>query len=332
MTDCRYDVVGIGNAIVDIIARCDDDQLGRLNLPKGHMQLIEGDQIDTFYKEMGPAVEISGGSAANTMTGIASLGGSTAFIGKVSDDEFGRIFRHDIRAAGVDFDVSPVANGEPTARSLIFVTPDGERTMNTFLGTSPALGNGEIDPEVITNAKITYLEGYLFDREEAKIAFRETAKLAQSVGRSVALSLSDSFCVERHRSDFLELIGNSVDLLFANEEEICALYETPDLGKACDRIAADIPLAAVTRGSKGCLIVREGELLEFPPIAVKEVVDTTGAGDLYAAGFLHGRAKGLELRTCANLGSVAAAEIISHLGARPESRLDHVVREMNLPL
>jgi len=332
MDECRYDVVGIGNAIVDIIARCDDAKLDRLGLPKGYMRLIGEDDVVSLYKEMGPAVEVSGGSAANTMTGIASLGGKSAFVGKVSDDEFGRIFRHDIRAADVSFEVPLAENDAPTARSLIFVTPDGERTMNTFLGVSPLLNNGEIDPTLIAQSKITYLEGYLFDRDEAKQAFHQAARIAREAGRKVSLSLSDSFCVDRHRQEFLNLIRERVDLLFANEEEICALYGTKDFATACDRVAEDADLAAVTRGAAGCVVITRGEKIEVSPDPVEEVVDTTGAGDLYAAGFLQGLARDLDLRTCARLAGVAAAEIISHIGARPENRLIRVAREKGLPV
>src|SRR5512134_3286691 len=312
MTPSRFDVVGIGNAIVDIIGRCDDDFLARHGAPKGHMRLVDAATITALYSEMGPAIEVSGGSAANTMVGLASLGGRAAFIGKVADDEFGRIFRHDIRAAGVRFDTPPVGGRDPTSRSLILVTPDGERTMSTYLGISTDLDDGEVDPELIASAGIVYLEGYLFDRPEAKAAFRQAASLAAKAGRKVALSLSDGFCVERHRAEFLDLIRHGVDILVANESEVTSLYEAP-WEEAARRAAGDVRLAVLTRSAKGSVLIAEGERVAISAEPVK-VVDTTGAGDLYAAGVLFGLATGLPLETAGRLGSLAAAEVISHLG------------------
>jgi sugar/nucleoside kinase (ribokinase family) len=330
MTEIRFDVVGIGNAIVDIIGRCDDAFLAQRNLMKGGMQLVDAGAVTELYKSMGPAVEISGGSAANTIVGVASFGGKAAFIGKVAGDEFGRIFAHDIRAASVHFDTSPANGGQPTARSLILVTPDGERTMNTFLGVSPELGGGEIDAATIAAGRIVYLEGYLFDRVEAKAAFRQAATIAAKAGRQVALTLSDGFCVDRHRDEFKALIKEQVDILFANESEITSLYQTSSFDEAAAAAAKAVRLAVLTRSEKGAVIRSHGETISVPAVPVAKVVDTTGAGDLYAAGFLYGHATGLELETCGRLGSLAAAEIISHVGARPEKPLAELARSKGL--
>lgn len=330
MTTPTYDVVGIGNAIVDIIGRCDDAFLAARKLAKGGMQLVDGEHVKSLYGEMGPAVEISGGSAANTIVGVASFGGKAAFIGKVANDEFGRIFAHDIRAAGVAFNTPPANGGEPTARSLILVTPDGERTMSTFLGVSPELDHGEIDEKVVASGKIVYLEGYLFDRPAAKAAFRQAAKIAAGAGRKIALTLSDSFCVDRHRADFLAFIHDSVDILFANEREITSLYETQSFDEAARRVTKDAAMAVLTRSAKGSLVLSEGKSVSVAAAPVAKVVDTTGAGDLYAAGFLYGVASGRDLETSGKLGSFAAAEIISHIGARPERPLAMLARQSGL--
>ncbi len=330
MSDIRFDVVGIGNAIVDIIARCDNDFLEKHGAPKGAMQLVDADQINIIYGDMGPGTEASGGSAANTMVGINSFGGNSAYIGKVSDDEFGRIFAHDIKAAGVTFSSKPVANGRPTSRSLVLVTPDGERTMNTFLGISTDLDDGEVDPDLINGSGIVYLEGYLFDQHEAKDAFRQALSLAKKANRQVALSLSDGFCVDRHRTEFLELIKSGVDIVFANEAEITSLYETNSFEDAANRIAADAKFAAITHGAKGSVLISKDERHEIPAFPVKEVVDTTGAGDLYAAGVLYGLAANLNLETAGRLGSLAAAEVISHIGARPEVSLLELAKKEGL--
>lgn len=329
MTEIRYDVVAIGNAIVDIIGRCDDAFLVRHGAPKGHMRLVDAETSAALYAAMGPAVEISGGSAANTMVGLASFGGRAAFIGRIATDDFGRIFRHDIKAAGVAFDSEPVANRAPTSRSMILVTPDGERTMNTYLGISTELDQGEVRPELIAQSAIVYLEGYLFDRPEAKAAFRQAAGIAKKAGRRVALTLSDGFCVDRHRDEFIDLIRSDVDILFANEDEITALYQAP-FDEAAKRTAEDTTLAALTRSAKGSLILSGGQSIAIPVDPVSKVVDTTGAGDLYAAGFLHGVAQGMPLEIAGRLGSIAAAEIIGHIGARPEIRLDRLAREKGL--
>jgi sugar/nucleoside kinase (ribokinase family) len=325
-----HDVVGIGNAIVDIIGRCDDAFLAAHERVKGSMQLVDADTVERLYGAMGPGTEISGGSAANTIAGIASFGGNAAFIGKTATDQFGEVFRHDIRAIGVTFDTPPAAGGDPTGRCLILVTPDGQRTMNTFLGISPQLGSGEVDAALIRSARIVYLEGYLFDRPEAKAAFRQAAEIAAKAGRQVALSLSDAFCVDRHRPEFLELIRDSVDILFANEAEITSLYQTKSFDEAARRARADTKLAALTRSEKGSVILGEGKSIAIPAAPVAKVVDTTGAGDLYAAGFLYGVATGRDLETAGRLGSLAAAEIISHIGARPEVNLKELAQKRGL--
>jgi sugar/nucleoside kinase (ribokinase family) len=325
MDATHYDVVAIGNAIVDIIGRCDDAFLVRHGAPKGHMRLVDAATVTKLYQAMGPAIEISGGSAANTMVGLASFGGRAAFIGKVAEDEFGRIFRHDIRAAGVTFRTDAVNGKAPTSRSLILVTPDGQRTMNTYLGISTDLDHGEVDSEMIRNSDIVYLEGYLFDRPDAKAAFRQAVSLAAAAGRQVALTLSDSFCVNRHREEFLDLIRSGIGILFANESEITALYQTESFDDAKRQAAEEIKLAVLTRSEKGSIIVSDGTEIAIPAEAV-EVVDTTGAGDLYAAGFLYGLARGYDLESAGRLGTFAAAEIIGHVGARPEARLSHLAR------
>lgn len=332
MTPTRYDVVGIGNAIVDIIGRCDDAFLAAHGAPKGHMRLVDSETVSRLYDSMGPATEISGGSAANTLVGVASFGGGAAFIGKVADDEFGRIFAHDIRAAMVDFHGRKKNGGAPTARSLILVTPDGERTMNTFLGVSTELDEGEIDADVIAASSIVYLEGYLFDRPEAKAAFRLAAEIARKAGRRVALTLSDGFCVDRHRAEFLGLIRGGVDILFANESEIKALYETDDFETAAAQVERDARLVALTRSAKGSVILADGRRVEVPAFPISKLEDTTGAGDLYAAGFLYGVAHGHDLETAGRLGSLAAAEVISHVGARPQQSLQLLARKSGIKI
>lgn len=326
----EHDVVGIGNAIVDIIGRCDDAFLVQAGRTKGSMQLVDAATVLKLYDAMGPAIEISGGSVANTMVGIASFGGKAGFIGKTADDQFGQVFRHDIRAAGVTFDTPSAGDSEPTGRSLILVTPDGQRTMNTALGVSPRLGGGEVDADLISSARILYLEGYLFDRPEAKAAFRQAAGIAAKAGRQVALSLSDPFCVDRHRPEFLKLIRESVDILFANEAEITSLYETTQFDDAARQAQTDTKLAALTRSEKGSVILSGGDSIVIPAAPVAKVVDTTGAGDLFAAGFLYGVATGKDLETAGKLGSMAAAEIISHIGARPEVKLGELARKQGL--
>lgn len=330
MTASKFDVCAIGNAIVDIIGRCDDAFLLRHGAAKGSMRLVDADAIVALYGGMGPAVEISGGSAANTMVGVASLGGRSTFIGKVADDEFGRIFAHDIRAAGVHFATPAATAGAPTARSLILVTPDGERTMNTFLGVSPELAAAEVDDATVNAASIVYLEGYLFDRPEAKAAFAKAAMTANSAGRKVALTLSDSFCVDRHRGEFLNFIKEKVDILFANQSEITSLYQTNSFDEAAARAARDCEIAVLTRSAAGATILSAGQTIVVPADPVPAVVDTTGAGDLYAAGFLFGVATGCNLETSGKLGALAAAEIISHIGARPQVSLADLASKRGL--
>jgi sugar/nucleoside kinase (ribokinase family) len=330
MTPAAFDVVGIGNAIVDVIAHAEEDFLAREQLVKGTMALIDADRADALYHMMGPAIEASGGSAGNTMAGIASLGGAGAYIGKVRDDFLGRVFRHDITAIGVRFDTPASVSGPATARCLILVTPDGQRTMNTYLGACVELGSADMDPDVITAAQITYLEGYLFDPPQAQEAFREAAAIAHSAGRQVALSLSDPFCVGRHRSEFLDLVAGHVDILFANEAEICSLCETDDFAAAAAAVRGHVAIAALTRSAAGSVILVPGaeHLIDASP--VPRVVDTTGAGDLYASGFLYGLTHDLPLPVCGRIGSLCAAEIISHVGARPETALSSLIAEAGL--
>ena len=330
MSEHHYDVVGIGNAIVDIIARCDDTFLTQHDAPKGHMRLVDAETISSLYDAIGPAVEISGGSAANTIAGVASLGGKAAYIGKVADDEFGRIFAHDIKSIGVDYRTQPANGAAPTARSIILVTPDGERTMNTFLGISPELGAKDLDHDLITAGKILYLEGYLFDSDAAKDCFRQAAQIAKQAGRLVSMTLSDGFCVDRHRDAFLEFIRSDVDIVFANESEVTSLYEVDNFDIAAEKISRDVKLAALTRSEKGSIIISADETATIPAYPVKKLVDTTGAGDLYAAGFLFGYARNLDIGICGRLGCLAASEIISHIGARPEMSLLELAKSKSL--
>jgi sugar/nucleoside kinase (ribokinase family) len=322
MPTLRYDVLGIGNAIVDVLARAEDDFLAKQGMAKGGMALIDQPRAEAIYDAMGPAIEISGGSAANTIVGVASLGGRGAFVGKVKDDEFGRTFAHDIRAAGVDFTTPPASAGPATARCYIMVTPDGERTMNTYLGAAQDLHPRDIDADSIAAAQITYLEGYLWDPPHAKEAFLKAAKIAHDAERSVALTLSDAFCVDRYRSEFLDLIRNgTVDLVFANERELLSLYQTADFDEAVKALRNDARLGVVTRSEKGCLVVTREQTDAVRAAPIEKVVDATGAGDLFAAGFLLGLARGTDHRNCARLGALAAAEVIQHMGARPETSL-----------
>lgn len=320
MTAPALDVVGIGNAIVDIIDDTDDAFLARHGMAKGGMALIDEAQAEAIYAAMGPAIELSGGSAGNTIAGLASLGARCGYIGKVKDDQLGQVFRHDIAAAGVAFPTPATTEGPATARCLILVTPDAQRTMNTFLGACVNLRPEDIDEALIASAKITYLEGYLYDPPHAQEAFRKAAAVARGADRKVALSLSDSFCVMRHRQAFLDLLG-SVDVLFANEGELCALFETDDLEAAVAQVRGRVALAAVTRGAQGALIVDASGAVAVGAAPVERVVDTTGAGDLFAAGFLYGLTRDLPLAECGRLGALAAAEIISHYGGRPATPL-----------
>ncbi len=329
----RFDVLGIGNAIVDIIARADDEFLIRHDMRKGAMALIDEARAQAIYDAMGPAVEISGGSAANTIVGLSSFGARAAFVGKVRQDVLGTVFMHDIRAAGVAFDTPPALDGPSTARCYILVTPDGERTLNTYLGAAQHLHSDDIDAELVAAAAITYLEGYLWDPRDAKDAFLKAAALAHDAGRTVALTLSDAFCVDRFRDEFLQLVrSGTVDLLFANEAELRSLYQTADFDTALAALRDDARLAVVTRSEKGCVIVGRQTTEVVPAFPVERVVDTTGAGDLFAAGFLFGLARGADHRTSARLGALAAAEVIQHLGARPERSLAALARENGLPV
>lgn len=330
MTHARIDVVGIGNAIVDVIAAAEDGFLEREGLAKGTMTLIDAARADALYARLGPAIEASGGSAGNTMAGLAALGGGGAYIGKVRDDLLGQVFRHDITAIGVRFETPAATDGPGTARCLILVTPDGQRTMNTYLGACVELGPEDIDPDAIAAARIAYLEGYLFDPPRAQQAFKKAAAVAHAAGRKVALSLSDPFCVGRHRAAFRELVLCDVDILFANEAEICALYETDDFAEAAAAVRGHVEIAALTRSEKGSLVLSPGGEEHRVAAAPARVVDTTGAGDLYASGFLFGLTRGLPLPICGRIGSLCAAEVISHFGARPERKLSDLVAEAGL--
>jgi sugar/nucleoside kinase (ribokinase family) len=327
----QYDVLTIGNAIVDIIARTEDDFLRANRIIKGAMNLIDAERAELLYSRMGPAVEASGGSAGNTAAGVASLGGSAAYFGKVSDDHLGNIYRHDIRAQGVAFDTQPLQGLPPTARSMIFVTPDGERSMNTYLGACVELKPQDIEDDKVGQSKITYFEGYLWDPPLAKDAIRLAAKIAHANKRKMAMTLSDSFCVDRYRSEFLELMrSKTVDIVFANEHELKALYQTADFATALNLLRADCELAAVTLSEKGSVIISAGLTEEIAPVPVERVVDTTGAGDLYASGVLFGLTQGMPFQTCGALGSMAASICISQIGPRPQDSLKDAARQLGL--
>ncbi|HVQ12439.1 MAG TPA: adenosine kinase [Vicinamibacterales bacterium] len=319
MNNAKFDVTAIGNAIVDVLAKADDALLAEHKLPKGGMSLIDAPTAERLYAIMGPGVEASGGSAANTIAGIAALGGKTAYIGKVADDQLGSVFTHDIRAVGVAYNTPPLKGGLPTARCLIFVTPDAQRTMQTFLGATSQLGPEDVDMEAITSSKVLYLEGYLWDQPRAKTAMREAAIQAKKAGVKVSLTLSDSFCVARFRDEFKELIKNHVDILFANESEILSLYEVTDFDAALQHARTDAEIAALTRSEKGSVVVNGDEVHVIDAVKGVKVVDTTGAGDAYAGGFLYGYTQGYDLATCGRLGGVMAAEVISHMGPRVEA-------------
>jgi sugar/nucleoside kinase (ribokinase family) len=316
-----YDVVGIGNALVDVITHLDDDFLRSEGLVKGSMTLIETERAVSLHAAIGSGIEMSGGSAANTMTGVASFGGTACYVGKVADDDLGRAFGHDMRAVGVAFPNRMSQLGVPTGRCLIVVTPDAERTMNTYLGVSSLLGPDDIDPDVIAAGQVLYMEGYLWDKPEAKRAYRKAARVSHDAGRLVSLSLSDSFCVDRHRSDFRSLVTDDVDLLFGNEDELLSLYEVTSFDAAVEAVRADCQMAAITRGADGSVIITHDEIITVPAEHCPQVVDTTGAGDLYASGFLFGLSRQLNLAECGRLASVAACEVIGHVGARPSVEL-----------
>ena len=316
----RFDIIGIGNAIVDVVAPVEDSFLSRRDMRKGTMTLIDAAAAEALYRAIPPGRESSGGSAANTCAVAAALGARVAYLGKVADDQLGQVFRHDIEAAGVRFPSSPLRGGAPTARCMILVTPEGQRTMHTYLGACVAFGESDVDEALAADAAILYLEGYLFDPPAAQAAFRRAAATAHRAGRQVALSLSDPFCVDRHRAALRDLVRLEVDILFANEAELASLYETNALTDAIERARGEVGLAAITRSEAGSIIVRGGETVELSAEPTT-VIDTTGAGDAYAAGFLAGLAQGRPLALCGRLGGIAAAEIISHYGARPESDL-----------
>ncbi|MEI8001524.1 MAG: adenosine kinase [Actinomycetes bacterium] len=323
------DVVGLGNALVDVLSHEGDEFLTAHDLVKGSMALIDTEQATRLYRAMGPGIEISGGSAANTMVGITSFGGTAAFLGRVAADDLGGVFAHDIRAAGVEFVNAPADGGPPSGRCLILVTPDAERTLNTFLGAAAEFGPEDVDPDLVARAQVTYLEGYLWDQPRAKEAFRHAAALAHAADRRVALTLSDGFCVDRHRSDFLALVEDSVDILFANESEILSLYEVETFDEALQRVNHHCEVAALTRSAKGAVVVSGDEVHVIDAVPVPSgVVDTTGAGDLFAAGFLFGFTHGYDLGTCGRLGAIGAAEVITHLGARPEQSLAELAADL----
>jgi Sugar kinases, ribokinase family len=317
------DVVAIGNALVDVLSNETDEFVATHEMVKGAMALIETPRAEALYAAMGPGIEISGGSAANTTAGIASLGSTAAYIGRVSNDQLGAVYTHDLRSAGVQFETTPATDGLPTGRSLIIVTPDAERTMNTYLGASSELTADDVDPDLIRAAAYTYLEGYLWDSPAAQDAYRLAAEIAHEAGKKVALTLSDGFVVDRHRDTFLELIAGSVDVLFSNDVEIQSLYEVDDFDAAIAKVRNHCEVAAITRGADGSVLLAGDDVITVPvePIPGGVVVDTTGAGDLYAAGVLHGLVSGHDLFTCGRLGGLAASEVISHLGARPQASL-----------
>jgi sugar/nucleoside kinase (ribokinase family) len=319
--DASLDVVAVGNALVDVLSLEGDEFVERFGLHKGSMELIDAARAEELYAAMGPAVEVSGGSAANTMAGLASLGARAGFLGRVRDDQLGAVFAHDIRAAGVEFPSEPATVGQPTGRCLIVVTPDGERTMNTLLGASSELGPDDVVSDFVTSAKITYLEGYLFDREVAGEAFHKAADAAHAAGGQVALTLSDAFCVERFLEPFRTLVTDQIDVLFGNADELRLLFGTDDVDAAMALAEAHCETVAITCGADGALLSSKGKQARVPAAPVEQVVDTTGAGDLFAAGFLFGLTQGRDLETCGRLGALAAAEVIAHVGARPETPL-----------
>ena len=320
MAKPALDVVAIGNALVDVLSHTSDEFIESRGMAKGAMQLVNEAAARALYEAMGPGVEISGGSAANTVVGVASFGGRAHYVGKVRDDQLGEVFAHDLRSMGVGYSTRAATSGPSTGRCLVLITPDAQRTMSTFLGASSRLRPDDADADLIASGSILYLEGYLFDPPEAQEAFRVAAGIAHAAGRKVSLTLSDPFCVDRHRAAFLDLVEHHVDVLFANESEICALYQT-DFDGALEAVRAHCEIAALTRSERGSVVVAHGKAHTIAARPVKAVVDTTGAGDLYASGFLFGLSRGLDLPTCGQLGSIAAAEVISHVGARPQQSL-----------
>jgi sugar/nucleoside kinase (ribokinase family) len=326
MTEARYDVIAIGNAIVDVMARCEDELIEELGLHHGGMTLVDAARANELYAAMGPARESSGGSAANTLAGLAALGAQCAFIGQVAGDQMGEVFTHDIRAVGIDFDTPARAGDPPTARCLIFVTPDAQRTMNTFLGASQFLPPHTLNAEAVAAARVLYLEGYLWDPEEPRAAMRRAIEAARAAGRQVAFTLSEVFVIERHGDDFRALIEDGlIDILFANHHELAALTGTDDVEAGIAALHGKVPTLVVTRSADGAIGIAAGERVEIAAEPIDEVVDTTGAGDLFAAGFLYGHVNGEPLERCLRTGAICAAEIISHLGARSEADLKELV-------
>ena len=325
----NYDVVGIGNALVDVIVAIDDSFLENTGMPKGSMNLIDIEQSDALYEKLPTGREASGGSAGNTMAGIAALGGNSAYIGKVKDDRFGKVFRHDIRSINVDFDTPYAVNSMDTGKCIVMVHPDTQRTMATFLGAANSLTPDDIDPKIIQAAKIIYMEGYLFDREDAKAAFIKAAEEAHTSDNKtkVSLSLSDPFCVDRHRQSFLHLVEHHIDILFANEEEILSLYQVDNFDDALNRVRGHCQIACLTRGAAGSVIITTDEIINITAVNDVKVIDTTGAGDQYAAGFLYGYTNGFDLKTSGDIGSIMAAEVISHYGARPEIDVKTLIKQ-----
>ena len=333
MAEAKYDVLGIGNAIFDVLVRADEKFLADHGMTKGGMALIDEARAASIYRDMGPATEMSGGSAANTIVGIANLGARAAYVGKVKDDQIGKLYAHDIRAAGVAYETKPAADGPATGCSYILVTPDGERTMNTYLGAAQELTAADIDPAQVAAARIVYLEGYLWDPQNAKEAFVKAATIAHGAGRQVALTLSDPFCVDRYRDEFLELMrSGTVDTVFANESELHSLYQTADFDTALKQLSADARLGVVTRSEKGCVVASADGVVSVPAFPIKELVDTTGAGDLFAAGFLFGLVRHAGHVKAGRLGALAAAEVIQHIGARPLVSLKELAQQHALPV
>ncbi|WNV07245.1 adenosine kinase [Tardiphaga sp. 20_F10_N6_6] len=333
MTSAKYDVLGIGNAIFDVLVQADDKFLAAHEMTKGGMSLIDEARATAIYKAMGPATEMSGGSAANTIVGLASLGARAAYVGKVKDDQIGTLYTHDIRAAGVAFDTKPATGGPATGCSYILVTPDGERTMNTYLGAAQDLTPDDIDAAAVAASSIVYLEGYLWDPASAKEAFVKASKIAHDAKRQVALTLSDAFCVGRYRAEFLDLMrSGTVDLIFANEAELTSLYETTDFDAALKQLGQDIKLGVVTRSEKGCVVTSSDGVVAVPAHKIEKLVDTTGAGDLFAAGFLFGLVRNAGYENAGKLGAMAAAEVIQHIGARPQVSLKDLAGKNGLPV
>ncbi|MGV8937968.1 MAG: adenosine kinase [Allorhizobium sp.] len=327
----KFDVLTIGNAIVDIISRCEDQFLIDNDIAKGAMNLIDADRAEKLYALMGPAVEASGGSAGNTAAGIANFGGRAAYFGKVANDQLGQIFIHDIRAQGVHFQTQPKDTYPPTARSMIFVTEDGERSMNTYLGACVELGPEDVEADVVADSKVTYFEGYLWDPPRAKQAIVDSARIAHENGREVSMTLSDSFCVDRYRAEFLELMrSGTVDIVFANRQEVLSLYETEDFELALSNIARDCKLAAVTMSDEGAVILKGDERIQVSATEIHELVDTTGAGDLFAAGFLYGYTQGRTLADCGRLGCLSAGIVIQQIGPRPAKSLSKAAEQAGL--